>query len=188
LEIGCGRGVFAAELASRGADLVAADFSLTAVKYAHERLSGRGETIVADIQAMPFDSESFDVVVSQETLEHVRSPEQGLTELVRVTRRGGTLILTGPNYLNAIGLYRVLLALVGRRYTEVGQPINHPLILARQVRKLRRLGCRIRVVEGEGVPFPVSPRRWGFLPARPQWLLRWMAINTIIVATRSPSA
>jgi 2-polyprenyl-3-methyl-5-hydroxy-6-metoxy-1,4-benzoquinol methylase len=184
LEIGCGRGVFAAELARRGADVVAADFSETALNYTRERLQGTGATVLADVQAMPFPDESFDVVVSQETLEHVPHPEQGLAELVRVTGRGGTLILTGPNYLNAVGLYRVFLALVGRRYTEEGQPLNQPLILASQVRKLRRLGCHIRVVEGDGVPYPRGPHQWGLLPSRPQRLLCWLAINTVIVATR----
>ena len=185
LEIGCGRGVFARVLAERGAELVAADFSSTAVRYAEQRLSELGvKTVVADIQAIPLADESFDVVVSQETVEHVHDPARALAELVRVTRRGGTLILTGPNYLNFVGMYRIALRLVGRRFTEIGQPINQPLILARQVRRLRRLGCEVVTVEGQQLPFPIPRYRTVMLPARPQWLMRWFALNSIIVARK----
>ena len=185
LEIGCGRGVFARELAERGADLVVADFSPAAVRLAEERLRDRGvETLVADIQAIPFPDDSFDVVISQETVEHVPEPERALAELVRVTRRGGTLILTGPNYLNLLGLYRIALRIVDRRFTEMGQPINQPLILPVQVRRLRRLGCRVDVVEGEAIPLVMPKVGTWYVPARPQWLMRWFAHQTTIVASR----
>jgi 2-polyprenyl-3-methyl-5-hydroxy-6-metoxy-1,4-benzoquinol methylase len=184
LEIGCGRGVFARELVEFGARVAAADFSPAAVALAEERLNGRAETLVADIQEIPFDDEHFEVVISQETVEHVPDPKRALAELVRVTERGGTLILTGPNYLNMIGLYRVALRLVGRRYTEGGQPINQPLLFPVQARRLRRLGCRLEVVEGQGVPLVVPKVGTWHLPARPQWLMRWFGHQTIIVATR----
>jgi SAM-dependent methyltransferase len=185
LEIGCGRGVFAKVLAERGADLVAADFSETAVSYAETRLQGwDAETLVADIQAIPFPDQSFDVVVSQETVEHVRDPRRALAELVRVMRPGGLLIVTGPNYLNLIGLYRIAMRAFGRRFTEIGQPINQPLLLPAQVRRLRRLGCRIEAVEGQGVPIPVPRYRTVYFPARPQRIMRWLALNTLIAARR----
>ena len=186
LEIGCGRGIFAHALAERGADLTAADVSEAAIHHAAIRLEDMGVTpIVADVQAIPFADETFDVVVSQETLEHVPSPELGLAELVRVTRRGGTLLVTGPSYLNMLGLYRVVLRLVGRRFTEMGQPINHPLILARQVRRIRRLGCTIEAVEGGPVPIVIPKRGTFHVPARPQRIMRWFSHHAIVVATRN---
>ena len=184
LEIGCGRGLFAVELAARGADLVAADFSPTAVEFARARLPENVQTEVVDIQALPFASESFDLVVSQETLEHVPDPPKGMAELVRVTKRGGAIILTGPNYLNLLGLYRIAARLVGRPYAEMGQPINQPLLLYRQVRRLKKLGCRIDAIEGTGVPLVIPGKDTYYLPARPQWLARWFALNTTVVATR----
>jgi 2-polyprenyl-3-methyl-5-hydroxy-6-metoxy-1,4-benzoquinol methylase len=177
--------VFSKVLAERGADLVAADFSEAAVRFAKERLHGLAATaVVADIQEIPFPGESFDVVVSQETVEHVLCPPLALRELVRVTRHGGILIVTGPNYLNVVGLYRIALRLAGRAYTEIGQPINQPLILAMQVRRLRRLGCEIVTVEGDVLPFPIPRFRTVTVPARPQWLMRWFALNTLVVARR----
>ena len=65
-EIGCGRGIFAHALAERGADLTAADVSEAAIRHAAIRLEDVGVTpIVADVQAIPFADETFDVVVSQ---------------------------------------------------------------------------------------------------------------------------
>jgi SAM-dependent methyltransferase len=156
LEIGCGRGAFARYLAEAGADVVAADFSPSAVALTAQLLDGRGEARVADITDIPFPDASFDLVVSLETLEHVPDPSKGLRELVRVTRPGGRLIVTTPNYLSFVGLYRIFLRLTGRRYTELGQPINKPLLLPARVLRLRRLGCRVDVVDGAGqcVPLP----------------------------------
>jgi 2-polyprenyl-3-methyl-5-hydroxy-6-metoxy-1,4-benzoquinol methylase len=187
LEIGCGRGVFARHLAEQGANLVAADFSPAAVSYARRRLENHdAEVLVADVAAIPFPDESFDVVVSQETLEHIPDPRKGLAELVRVTKVGGTLIVTTPNYLNFVGLYRALMRLVGRRFSELGQPINQPLVLARQVRWLRSLGCRIVVVDGTGHYLPV-PRydvvelRW---LERPKVLTKWFSLNSLTKVVR----
>ena len=49
-----------------------------------------------DGQTLPFDSETFDGVVLNEVLEHVFNPEELLTELRRVLRPGGRIILTVP--------------------------------------------------------------------------------------------
>lgn len=188
LEIGCGLGAFAELLAERGASLVAADFSPAAVEQAAERLRGYDDAtaIVADIEALPFPDESFDLVVSLETLEHVPHPPRGLAELVRVTRLGGRLIVTSPNYFSLMAVSRVLLRLVGKRYTEIGQPVNKWVTLAGRVWRLRRLGCRIEAVEGSHQLFLVP----GFTTFRLTWLerparlARWTCYHGCTVATR----
>ncbi len=157
IEIGCGRGGFARYLQQQGADLVAADFSPKAVEIARRRLAGLShcDVVVADIQAIPYETETFDVAMSLETLEHVPDPDRGLLELVRVAKIGGRLVVTTPNYLSLVGVSRVYRKLIGRPYHEVGQPINHPLIFLGLIRKLKSLGCRIEVVEGRGHYFVV---------------------------------
>src|ERR687896_412750 len=82
LEIGCGRGGFSAYLAEHGAELVAADVSPAAVRMAAPRLERHetAEAIVADIEAIPFDRDSFDVVVSLDTVEHVPYPMRAVAE------------------------------------------------------------------------------------------------------------
>jgi SAM-dependent methyltransferase len=189
LEIGCGRGAFARYLAQQGASLVAADFSPAAVSHARKRLEGFDATaIVADIQSIPFPDESFDVVVSQETLEHVPDPEQGLRELVRVTRRGGRLLVTTPNYLSLMGLWRIACRVSGKPYTELGQPINQPLMLIRRVRALRRLGCRVDRVAGTHQLLVIpgfTTVRLAFLE-RPRGIMKWFCYHGLTSATRLP--
>jgi SAM-dependent methyltransferase len=59
---------------------------------------GRGVDIVADLQAMPeVPSDSFDVVLSTQVLEHVPRPWLAMAEIARVLVPGGTAILTVPH-------------------------------------------------------------------------------------------
>ena len=189
IEIGCGRGGFAKYLAFEGARLVAADFSPKSIEIARRTLADAEDctVLVADIQQIPFEDETFDVVVSLETLEHVPDPGRALTELVRVTKVGGRLVITTPNYLSLVGLWRIYRRLIGRPYHEVDQPINHPLILAGRLWKLRRLGCRIDLVEGRGhylgVPFyGTIILRW---LERPHAITKWFALHALSVATKT---
>lgn len=52
--------------------------------------------IVSDIAKMPLKPESFDSVLCVEVFEHLPRPLDALEELSRVTKKGGTLILTAP--------------------------------------------------------------------------------------------
>ncbi|ASS54324.1 class I SAM-dependent methyltransferase [Rhizobium leguminosarum] len=49
-----------------------------------------------DMHALPFDAESFDVVVHSDTLEHVKNPVHALQECGRVLKTGGALCFTIP--------------------------------------------------------------------------------------------
>lgn len=49
-----------------------------------------------DIQRLTFPSESFDVVISSETMEHVRRPWQGFAEIHRVLKNSGIYVFTIP--------------------------------------------------------------------------------------------
>lgn len=49
-----------------------------------------------DLQRLTFESESFDVAVSSETMEHVRRPWDGFAEVHRVLKPGGFYVFTVP--------------------------------------------------------------------------------------------
>ena len=53
-------------------------------------------TVIGSAESLPFEDESFDVVLSTQVLEHVPDPPRALAEAVRVLKRGGRLILTVP--------------------------------------------------------------------------------------------
>lgn len=49
-----------------------------------------------DLRNLPFETDSFDVVVHSDTLEHVESPIRALSECYRVLKPGGSLCFTVP--------------------------------------------------------------------------------------------
>lgn len=50
----------------------------------------------ADAQALPFSSHSFDTILCTELLEHLRFPAKALSEIKRVLKPGGYVILSAP--------------------------------------------------------------------------------------------
>ena len=110
LEVACGRGGFVKELSRNGAHVAGCDFSLAALRVGQEKLRGLEYGIAAtfiqgDAQALPFADESYDLVVSCETIEHIPDVRRALREMWRVARPGAKLFLTTPNYANFMGLY-----------------------------------------------------------------------------------
>jgi len=84
LEVGCGRGYLAGLLAARGLDVTGCDIVLgdgVAQKYPDVTF------VEGNIQRLPFDDESFDVVVSTHTLEHVQDLPGAIAELRRIAKQ-----------------------------------------------------------------------------------------------------
>jgi SAM-dependent methyltransferase len=52
--------------------------------------------VVGDAQSLPFASESFDVILANNVIEHLREPDAGVAEMRRVLRPGGTILYTIP--------------------------------------------------------------------------------------------
>jgi ubiquinone/menaquinone biosynthesis C-methylase UbiE len=82
LEVGCGRGLLAKQLAKKNkvtaCDIVVPDYlknSTDKVKY-----------VEANIDSLPFKNNSFDVVISTHTLEHVQNIDIAINELRRVAK------------------------------------------------------------------------------------------------------
>lgn len=96
LDIGCGNNLGYDHL-KRHYDVVyyGTDFSEAAIEKAKASGNG-GNYAVADVYSQPFDSESFDAVLCQEVFEHIENPQQLATEMMRLVRPGGTIIITTP--------------------------------------------------------------------------------------------
>ncbi len=98
LEIGAGTGRDTAQLASRGARVVALDAageSLALMARAHSTLRGRG-IVGGDALHLPFADGTFQVVFHQGVLEHFGNPHAFLVENLRVTAPGGWLVVDVP--------------------------------------------------------------------------------------------
>ncbi len=156
LEVACGRGDLAAwcvQACSPPPRLLAGDFSkeaarITASRLCEEGLSG--QAMQMDAQRLPLRDGSVDTVISCETLEHLPNPKAALAEFARVLSPGGRLFLTTPNYLGPTGAYRIYLRLVGRRYSEDGQPVNRFLVAPLTRRWVRDAGLIVRRTDGQG--------------------------------------
>lgn len=94
LEVGCGTGAFARELAERCARVLAIDLSPRTVEVARERSKGypNVEYAVADANTRSFPEERFGCVASITTLHHLPLART-LAKMGRALRPGGTLLV-----------------------------------------------------------------------------------------------
>ncbi len=101
LDAGCGTGVFTLDIVSRGAKVTGVDLSLPMLRRAREKAAGFPfQPSSADILCLPFPDDSFEKTVSVTALEFISDAEKAVSELFRVTRRGGTIIVATLNRLS----------------------------------------------------------------------------------------
>jgi SAM-dependent methyltransferase len=110
LDLGCGDGAFAAELAAAGGAVVAVDVAEEALRRTRARVAGIDARRAVEGEALPLDEDAFDVVWAGEVLEHAADVVGLLAEVRRVLRWGGTLLVTTP-YHGRVSV--ALLALAG---------------------------------------------------------------------------
>lgn len=101
-DLGCGAGWLTGIMSAFG-PAVGVELSPKAVELARHRYP-RARFVCADATVWRPEPQSFDVVVSQEVLEHIVDKTKYLTVARRALRRGGYLLLTTPNLnvLNAV--------------------------------------------------------------------------------------
>jgi SAM-dependent methyltransferase len=98
LDAACGEGYGSALLARAAASVTGVDLSAEAIGHAQARYRAEGlEFRAADCTDLPFGDDSFDCVVSFETLEHLDDHDGLLREFRRVLRPGGFLLISSPD-------------------------------------------------------------------------------------------
>jgi len=55
-----------------------------------------GGVVLGDIHNLPFDDEYFDGIICKSVLEHVESPEKAVSEIYRVLKKGGAVLVYVP--------------------------------------------------------------------------------------------
>src|SRR5947209_4048813 len=152
-ELGCGEGHFRAELARSGAIAVGADVSREALRRTHDL---HPELDLAELPPQgpwPLSDADFDAVWAGETIEHVADTAAWLSEVRRVLRPAGALLLSTPAHGRAVVL---ALALLPRRFDRHFDPRADHLRFysARTLRALLEdLGFeRVQVRGAAGVP------------------------------------
>jgi SAM-dependent methyltransferase len=97
LDAACGEGYGTAILAAAGARAATGvDLDAATIQHARGR-HPQADFLAGDVRELPFRAGSFDLVVSFETIEHIRDAERALDELRRVTAPDGLLLISTPN-------------------------------------------------------------------------------------------
>lgn len=104
LDVGCGSGHFTqwfAEMVGPEGHVTGLDASQVLLDEAGRRARGLGlplEYVRGDAHHLPFADGTFDRGYASLVLEHLEDPARALAELVRVTRRGGHVIVTANDF------------------------------------------------------------------------------------------
>lgn len=97
LDIGCGEGTRLNTLLlpkQRGWGI---DLSLKAIQLARHQFP-RHHFLIGDAAKLPYDDNYFDLVYSAFSLEHTLDPKAVISEMIRVTKPNGEIVIICPNF------------------------------------------------------------------------------------------
>ncbi len=98
LDAGCGAGHTAAAIAPYAGQVTAFDLTDTMLEQVNRLAAERGLTNITtrqgDVETLPFDDATFDLVVSRYSAHHWPHPATALQEIARVLQPGGRFILS----------------------------------------------------------------------------------------------
>jgi len=101
LDAGCGTGVFTRDVINQGADVIGMDISAPMVAKGARQMRGMGFSgVCADMCALPFSDNSFDRVYSMTAIEFIPDAVLAMSELNRVAKKGGCIVVTTLNSLS----------------------------------------------------------------------------------------
>jgi len=98
LDVGSGGGDVSAQLALIGHGVTALDYSYDSLKGDISSQVKGVEFVNGDATCLPFEAESFDVVVCNSALEHFPNDDKALSEMARVAKKGGNILITTDSF------------------------------------------------------------------------------------------
>jgi len=107
LDVGCGTGFFARNVAKNGAKVVALDMSENMLKVAKEiarKENLKIKFVKGNAEKLPFKNSSFDKLIAVDLIQHLNEPKEFIKEASRVVKKGGKIVLAWPH---SKSLYRM---------------------------------------------------------------------------------
>jgi len=152
LEVGCGWGRDLIQYARGGAQVTGVDLTEAGASLARKYLAHRklpGEVKVASAEDLPFDDNSFDVVVSIGVLMCTPNIDKAIGEIYRVLKPGGTSV---QMLYHTWSWYNALVKLSGTGYETQGT--DAPLIATHSVSDIHRLYRRFSSIKIRKAGYP----------------------------------
>ncbi|MBW4934834.1 class I SAM-dependent methyltransferase [Marinobacter sp. F4206] len=160
LDVACGTGILARAIARQYEGLgsvTGLDLNPDMLAVAQSRAPGI-DWRQGDAESLPFQNQSFDVVVSQFGLMLFPSPALALQEMYRVLRPKGRLLVAVFDSIDRIPAYQAMSAVFGRTVDPaVGQALQLPFALG-DTRKLTALFASAGISAPEIKTFETTAR------------------------------
>ena len=101
LDVSCGTGEGLLMLREKTkGKIMGVDISEEMLKIAKQKISEHNvELKKASVDQLPYKDETVDVVISTEAFHHYPNPDKAISEMNRVLKKGGELIITDPDFL-----------------------------------------------------------------------------------------
>lgn len=95
LDAGCGTGIFSKRAYEAGSMVTSLDIGQNLLNEVKKKC--KAKLVIGSVTSLPFGDACFDVVISTEVIEHTENPKKAVSELARVLKPGGILVITTPN-------------------------------------------------------------------------------------------
>lgn len=127
LDAGCGTGRNSLFLAKMGAEVTCYDQSKKMLDYCENKMLSNNLNLNferGDIEKMPFPNNHFDGVLSTRVLIHFQNPEVALTEMSRVVKEGGFVIVDAHNLFRLDILRTFTRRFLNYHKTKIGKVVS----------------------------------------------------------------
>lgn len=138
LDIGAGVGELASQLSLLGHHVTALDFEFKALKQARSPYVPAMDLVVGDATCLPFRDESFDMIVCNSAIEHFPNDGNAITEMSRVVRKNGTVLVTTDSYPSQSSKWASKIPLSWRR-----SEFKNPSDLSAAMRDFHSRNCHV---------------------------------------------
>lgn len=172
LEVGAGHGTFTSEL-SQSATVTALELGSEALARLRERFGADPSVAVSDKSLAELATDQFDVAFLSNVLEHIEDDVQALSQLARVVKPGGHVIVFSPAFM--------LL------YSEFDASIGHHHRYRLKVLRQKFLSAGLEIVESRYVNIVgffswllmvrllrITPENQGAVQAFDRWFVPWL--------------